>query len=348
MRVAFVCELGDWSASTRFRALQYASRVAKLVGNVDVLLPDDRPNREPGRLGQARYFASHGERYLRRCRYLSRHLDDYDAILVQRGLYGLGPGLVARPLDRFAGRVVFDLDDAVFSASPSLAKKSKPARWLYGPQQAERVLKRADAVVVSTPELAKALPFQSADAVILPTVPDPASYDVAAHRPGLATIGWAGTNGGLGYLDPLKPIFARLRENGTRVEVVSSVAWNGPADFRPWRRDDEPHLFARFSVGIMPLPDTAYTRAKAGFKLLQYMAAGVPVVASPIGVNAELIARSGGGFLADSPGEWESALETLVADHTLRQRMGSAGKDFVARYADLDGHAATLATLLKG
>ncbi len=348
MRVALISELGDWSASTRFRLLQYASRLERLVGSLDVLLPDDRPNREPGRLGQARYFGSHAGRYLKRLQELSEVLPEYDALLIQRGLYAPGPGLITRPVERFRGRVVFDLDDAVFATSPSLARKSKPAQWLYGPQQALRVLKRADAVVVSTQGLARALPFRAGDATVIPTVPDPRGYDVAVHKPGPVTVGWAGTNGGLGYLDPLKDVFTRLRATGNRVEVVSSAPWNGPAEFRAWHQEDEPHLFARFSVGIMPLPDTLYTRSKAGFKLLQYMAAGVPVVASPVGVNAELIADSGAGFLADSPQEWASCLGKLAEDHELRQRMGNAGRDFVSRYADLDGHAATLAALLRG
>ncbi len=348
MRVALLSELGDWSASTRFRLVQYASRLEALVGEVDLLLADDRPERAPGRVGQLRYFGSHGVRYLQRFRQLSAVLDSYDAVLVQRGLYALGPGLIARPLEQFRGRVVFDLDDAVFATSPSLALKRAPSRWLYGPQQALRVLKRADAVVVSTEELAKALPLRSDTALVLSTVPDPSVYDVAAHEPGTATIGWAGTNGGLVYLDPLKDVFRQLQAEGTRIQVVSSAPWNGPAEFREWRQEDEASLFAEFSVGIMPLPDTAYTRGKAGFKLLQYMAAGVPVVASPIGVNAQLIEESGAGFLADSPQEWESCLRKLTQDHELRRRMGVAGKEYVARYADLDAHAETLAALLRG
>ena len=98
----------------------------------------------------------------------------------------------------------------------------------------------------------------------------------------------------------------------------------------------------------MPLPDTAYTRAKAGFKLLQYMAAGLPVVASPVGVNSELIERSGAGLLAASPAEWDDALRTLASDHELRRSLGSAGRSFVEDYADVREQASLLAALLHG
>ena len=78
------------------------------------------------------------------------------------------------------------------------------------------------------------------------------------------------------------------------------------------------------------------------------MASGVPVVASPVGVNSDLVERSGGGFLADTPDEWDEAIRTLLADASLRQTMGAAGLDFVERFADLDGQADVLAALLRG
>jgi glycosyltransferase involved in cell wall biosynthesis len=107
-------------------------------------------------------------------------------------------------------------------------------------------------------------------------------------------------------------------------------------------------MFARFAVGIMPLPDTTYTRSKAGFKLLQYMAAGVPVVASPVGVNVELIERSGAGLLADTPSAWKAALERLLDDVELRQQMAARGRAFLRDFIDLDAQADTLATLIAG
>jgi glycosyltransferase involved in cell wall biosynthesis len=129
---------------------------------------------------------------------------------------------------------------------------------------------------------------------------------------------------------------------------VSSRPWAPLARFHPWRASEETVVFSRFGIGIMPLPDTPYTRAKAGFKLLQYMAAGLPVVASPIGVNAELIFSSGAGLLATTPDEWEDALRTLAADSDLRRSLGAAGRAFVTRYADLRAQGDILAALLRG
>jgi glycosyltransferase involved in cell wall biosynthesis len=277
-------------------------------------------------------------------------LDSADVVFVQRGLYPMGPAIVARSLERFGGRVVFDLDDAVFRMKPALESRGTFAQWLYGPQQAEAIIRRADAVVVSSAELADALPSYAANRIVLPTVPDPARYTVATHQDSLpVTIGWAGTVGNIRYLEPLRGVFEGLKRSGlAQLEVVSSEPWAGPGTFRRWTLEEEASVFGRFSIGVMPLPDTPYTRAKAGFKLLQYMAAGLPVVASPIGVNQELVERSGAGFVASSAAEWEEALHELAVNPDLRSTLGSKGRQFIEEYANLDNQASVLAGLLAG
>jgi glycosyltransferase involved in cell wall biosynthesis len=82
-------------------------------------------------------------------------------------------------------------------------------------------------------------------------------------------------------------------------------------------------------IGIMPLPDSEWERGKCGLKALQYMALGIPTVASPVGVNREIIRHGQNGFLASSETEWRSALERLLDDAALRERMGAAGRTTV-------------------
>lgn len=348
LSIAILTEMGEWSASTRYRALQHVPRLRSIVGHVDVSTADDRVLRRPGRIGQLRYFATHAARYARRGVDVRRLLGGHQALLVQRGLYQLGPGVIVEALSGYRGRIVLDLDDAVFWPSPLLSRKGRAARWLYGPQQTRALLRRADHVIVSSGALAEMLPPWARPATVLPTVLDPTRYQTVEHRDERPVlVGWAGNAGGLGYLDPLAGVLERLaREGAARLEVVSSVPWRGAASFRPWTLETEASVFGEFAIGIMPLPDTPYTRAKAGFKLLQYMAAGLPIVASPVGVNVELVQRSGAGFLADRPSEWEQALRELAADPHLRLQMGRRGREFVERYADLNLHAHTLARLL--
>lgn len=348
VRLAVLTEMDAWSASTRYRALQHVPRLRERFACVEVSLPGDTVERAPGRAGQARYFGAHAVNYARRAVAVRRLLARQDALLIQRGLYALGPAAIVEVLRGFSGRVVLDLDDAVFHPRPGFADKGPGARWLYAPRQARKLLGRADAIVVSTPTLARLLPRGAPEPTILPTVPDPAAYRPVVHRPqGTVTVGWAGTVGGLCYLDPLAAVFERLRtERVAEFQVVSSAPWRGPATFRRWRLAEEHDLFEAFSIGIMPLPDTDYTRAKAGFKLLQYMAAGLPIVASPVGVNRELIERSQAGLLAETPQEWSDAITALATDHQLRARLGARGRAFVEGYADLAHQADVLTGLL--
>jgi glycosyltransferase involved in cell wall biosynthesis len=348
-RIAVLTEMDQWSASTRYRALQHLPRLRSVFGTVDVSTAGDTLARPPGGIGQIRYFTRHAARYARRGLTVRKMVSSHDALLVQRGLYPLGPATIAQTIAHYDGRVVFDLDDALLVPRPAIEHKGRAARWLYGPQQQRLLLRRADAIVVSSAALAEMIPAGTPAPVVLPTVPDPARYPIARHddeRP--AVVGWAGTIGGLRYLDSISPGLERLcREGLIEVEVVSSEPWRAWSTFRRWRLDDETTLFLDFTIGIMPLPDTPYTRAKAGFKLLQYMAAGLPVVASPVGVNSELVRDSGAGFLADGPDEWAQALRELACSADLRARMGESGRRFVERYADLDVQAATLANLLS-
>jgi hypothetical protein len=350
MRVAIVPESGEHSASSRHRALQHVPRLRERLGEVEVLLPADDVPPPRSAADRARFFAVHAQRCVERARTLRRALPSYDAVLVQRGAYPLGPGWVVDAVDRFEGRVVLDLDDAVFVTSPGLRARGAAARWLYGPQQARRVLRRADAVIASTPAVAESLPGRGRADAVLPTVPDPSRYATAPARRGAPLrLIWAGNPGNLAYLDPLAGPLARLRAEGiAELEVVCSRPWSGPARFRRWRLEDETAVFADADVGLMPLPDTSYTRAKAGFKLLQYMAAGLAVIASPVGVNRGLVARSGAGILADDETQWERTIRELASSAALREALGDRGRRFVCGYADLDAQAAAIAALLSG
>ena len=136
--------MDPWSASTRYRASQHVPRLRQHFASVAISYPNDTVVRHPGRINRVRYFGGHSRRYMRRGITVSRRLQSADALLVQRGLYVMGPGPIVHPIEAFAGRVVFDLDDALFRLSPSLAAKSRAAQWLYGPHQALRLLRRAD------------------------------------------------------------------------------------------------------------------------------------------------------------------------------------------------------------
>jgi hypothetical protein len=113
-----------------------------------------------------------------------------------------------------------------------------------------------------------------------------------------------------------------------------------------WTREREFEIFAGFDIGVMPLEDTAYSRGKEAFKLKEYMAAGLPVVCSPIGHNLEVVEDGLTGFFAASPHEWRARLLQLVEDPELRAEMGKAARAAVQRF-DVQAQASRLADCLQ-
>jgi glycosyltransferase involved in cell wall biosynthesis len=116
---------------------------------------------------------------------------------------------------------------------------------------------------------------------------------------------------------------------------------------RQWSEDREIADIQEMDIGIMPLPDTPWMRGKCGFKLIQYMACGLPVVASPVGVNQDMVGHGVNGFLAETPAEWTEALRKLVTDDALRQRMGAKGREMVKNQYSLQAQGPRVAELLR-
>jgi hypothetical protein len=350
VRVAIITQGSAENGSAYFRALQYTPLLERRGFEVASSPARVAHRRGGGPAGAMLLLAEHAVRYAHRTLQLRRLLADADAVLIQRGAYPIGPPLLLRCLRRFGGRVVYDLDDAIFLPTPTLAHRSGLARWVYRDRQSLFLLERADAVIVSTAELEEVLPGRRAAVVVMPTIPDVWAYPTAVHdQAAPLRLGWIGSQGNVRYLDPLRGVLARLAsEHVASLRVVTSAPWSGPSTFQSWGRHSEATSVAGFEVGLMPLPDSPYTQAKAGFKLLQYMAAGCAVIASPVGINRWLVEESGGGLLATTPQEWEGAIRELAADAGRRAALGARAQRFVRQFADRDRHADVLAASLKG
>ncbi|MFN3590968.1 MAG: glycosyltransferase, partial [Thermaurantiacus sp.] len=134
---------------------------------------------------------------------------------------------------------------------------------------------------------------------------------------------------------PMRAMLERVASaQGAVIRVVgasASAEQSSPFEYLPWSEEDEVALLQGMDIGIMPLDDTPWSRGKCGYKLVQYMACGLPVVASPIGVNSRLAIDGVTGFLATSEQEWEAALSRLLADPALRARLGAEGRRLVER-----------------
>jgi len=272
------------------------------------------------------------ERFPRR-RYLLRMLErrsrlrEFDLLVIAKFKLETGERTLVR---RAARRIVYDFDDAIYYG--------KPDRPGAAPDRSHRRVRKfratcaiADLVTAGNETLAGEARVTARRVETLPTGIDLAPYPPPGRGGDGTRIAWIGLPGNLPYLEIVAEPLARLasRHPSLRLVVVSErppERFPVPVEFVRWSAKDEAPTLSACDVGIMPLEDDEWTRGKGGFKLLQYMAAGLPAVASAVGVNREIVVEGETGYLARSGEEWERSLERLLLDGDLRRRLGAAGR----------------------
>lgn len=262
------------------------------------------------------------------------------------------PWAIERTLLPKAVPLVVDYDDAVFHRY-DLHRSPFVRRLLGG--KLDRLMASASLVTAGNGYLADRAKMAGAPRVeIVPTVVDLTAY---IRRPepfseNAATIGWIGTpSTWTEYMAPMMPLLTQAAEAaGARIAAVGAgraAAAYPLLDNLPWTEDSEVARIHEMDIGIMPLTDTPWARGKCGYKLIQYMACGIPVIASPVGVNTEIVEHGVNGFLASSDAEWAEALQTLLRDANLRARMGEAGRRKVERAYSLQVWGPRVAQMLR-
>ena len=251
----------------------------------------------------------------------------YDVVWIEKELFPYLPRVADLVLYRAKVPVVIDFDDAIFHNYDS--NRQGLVRWLFN-GRLDRLLAYSAVVTAGNSYLADyAAAHGARDVRLLPTVVDASRYAVVPPpNDDVFRIVWIGSPSTAKYLDLVEDALFRL----AAVMRICLVTIGAPllAAFRvtveqhAWTEATEAALVASGHVGIMPLPDEPWERGKCGYKLIQYMAAGRPVVASPVGVNVDIVTTDI-GFLATTSDEWFLALRALATDAGLRSRLGAAG-----------------------
>jgi len=249
-------------------------------------------------------------------------------------------------LRRAARRLLFDFDDAVFLRDSFASKGLHDRRRL---RRFAGMVRCADAVIAGNAFLAEqAAGWTNTKRIhVIPTCVDPKRYPLAElvqKGSGLELV-WVGSSSTLQGLQAIAPL---LEEIGRSVPGVSLKLLCDrflplrqlPVRAVLWAEASETEEIARADIGISWLPDDLWSRGKCGLKVLQYLAAGLPVIANPIGVQVEMVKHGETGFLARTPAEWIEAVRRLAHDAELRRRMGRAGRRLVeTRYSVAAGAA---------
>lgn len=277
----------------------------------------------------------------------------YDFVFVYREALPIGPPVIESALAATGVPLVYDFDDAVFLSNTSEANRSIAS--LKYPQKVGAVIRRSAQVIAGNEYLANYARRFNPSVHVIPTAIDVDMFvPRSASRPDGAppVMGWIGTPTTVRYVSPLEPV---LRSLGTthafRVRIAGAtgaVRFAGvDVDNVPWSLDGEVALFNGCDIGVYPLPDDDWTRGKCGFKAIQFMSCGVPVVASPVGVNRDIIEDGVNGFLAADADEWRRKLAALLDDADLRRRIGAAARRTIQERYSLHVNAPRVATVLN-
>lgn len=348
MNILLFSRYAQLGASSRLRFYQYLPYLKDLGINVTVapLLGDDYIR---GLYSNNVSIFLVLKAYINRLR-LMRKAGQFDAIWVEKEMLPWVPSWIELGLFSSNVPLVVDYDDAVFHRYDQ--HKLSVVRNLLG-QKIDHVMKRANLVIVGNEYLAtRARDAGACRVEILPTVVDITRYasEEFVNNP-ILTIGWIGSPSTAKFLHQVAPALRevsairniQVMAIGANAEQVSDL----PIVALPWTEATEVKNIQHFDIGIMPLPDAPFERGKCGYKLIQYMACGKPVIASPVGVNCKIVDVGVDGFLATTQSDWFAALIKLVDNSGLRKKMGAAGRQKVETEYSLQVTAGRLADLLK-
>ncbi len=264
-------------------------------------------------------------------------------VIIQRRLLA---GWQRTLLRRAARRLLFDFDDAMF------LRDSYAARGLHDRRRLRRfagMVRCADAIIAGNSFLAEqAAEWTDERSIqVIPTCVDPERYPLAEpmrQGDGVELV-WVGSSSTLRGLQAIAPLLEKIGRNvpGVRLKLLCDrflTLRHLPVLPMPWAEANEATEIARADIGISWLPDDGWSRGKCGLKVLQYLAAGLPVVANPVGVQSEMVRHGETGLLVRTPEQWIEAVRRLAEDVELRRRMGRAGRRLVeTRYSVAVGAA---------
>lgn len=267
----------------------------------------------------------------------------YQIVFIHRELTPFGPPvfewIIAKLLKN---KIIYDFDDAIWL--PDQHGENQSWKWLKWRSKVKWICKWSWKVAVGNRYLAEYAERYNQNVVVLPTVVDTKVHAPEIRNQKLETkrpiIGWTGSHSTLKYLDLILPTLLKLeKESDFEFRVIANQDPQLPLknyQFVTWKKESEIEDLKAFDIGVMPLPDDEWAKGKCGFKLIQYLALEIPAVASPVGVNKEIVLPGKTGLLASSEQEWTSSMSELVQNKNLRTEMGQEGRKLVKKHYSVD------------
>lgn len=271
-------------------------------------------------------------------------LSKYDFIFIHREAAPIGPPIFEWVISKvFNKRIIYDFDDAIWLSDPSESRLLAILKWK---KKIGQICKWSYKISCGNAYLANFAKEYNDNVVVNPTTID----TLNVHQPELyphaksdkLTIGWTGTHSTLFYLKSFIPIIKNI-ERDYNLEFL--VIANRKPEFElsslrfiPWNAQTEIKDLLQIDIGIMPLTDDQWSVGKCGFKALQFMALGIPCLASPVGVNKQIIKNDVNGILCETDEDWEKGLRLLIKDASKRKSLGTKGRETVKEEYSVDSN----------
>ena len=281
-------------------------------------------------------------------------LRKYDLVYIHLWVTPLGPPLFEWLYCKMARASVYDIDDLVYLSDAKSSANGFVA-FLKGRRKPIYLMKHTDHVITCTPYLDQFVRKYNANTTDISSTINtdlyrPKTNYALDNRP--LVLGWSGSHSTSKYLYLLEPVFRRLKQEGIafRLLVMGDPAFRIEGidvEALPWKESYETEVISRFDIGLYPLPDEQWVYGKSGLKALQYMASGVPTIATAIGANFRIIRDGENGFLVQSPDDWYRRIRELAGDERLRQSMGSAAAKTVEEHYSINSNKETYLSILK-
>lgn len=328
MRIILLTRYTVRGASSRLRFFQYLSCMEEngMTVSVSPLLDDTYLERiySRGKIPFLNVFSAYIKRF-----YILLGVKRYDLLIIEKELFPWLPPWAERILSLLKVPFIVDYDDAIFHNYDM--HKNRIIRYCLG-EKIRLVMKYSSMVLAGNEYLVKYAKSTDVKRIhLLPTVIDLNKYSIKHQKqPNIFTIGWIGTPSTSKFLNIVLPVLNRFCSKfPAKVLLIGSgpVDFDGiPVEIREWSETTEVSDIHLFDVGIMPLYDEPWEQGKCGYKLIQYMACGLPVITSPVGINNEIVQNGMNGFFASNDEEWMESLRILYCDPELRMKFGEVGR----------------------
>lgn len=349
IRLLILSKYDSLGASSRLRSLQYIPYLREAGIHVDISALFSNTMLKRRYLTRNYRLQDLLGSYLRRFLALLQ-AKNYDLVLIEKEAFPWLPHWIESFLLR-KSRYVLDFDDAQFHRYDD--HYSRLIRYVYS-AKIDRLIAKSHLVIAGNKYISARCKSASARWIeIIPTVVDLDRYVPKQIYSGqkVLRIVWIGTPETVKFLNFLSgPLTELAKRNSFTLRVIGAgkiVMPGVPIELLPWSADTECSMISNCDIGIMPLPDTPWERGKCAYKLIQYMACGLPVVASPVGANCDVVINDKTGLFATSDMDWIEKLEQLLSNPELRQRLGEAGRLRVESNYCLRETALRLMTLIR-